>query len=159
MADIQAEIQSELDINERLLNFGALSVGDVLTDLNRASDYVASVAVANDAEAEVRTIVIGQLHGEIGLLTTKYDYNAPLDPEQWPRERAVIERAYAFTNTNMIELEEHAGELQARADVLNKIVDKAGDAGKDLGKGLEGVLSLVVTLVVVLLVVQIAGKA
>jgi len=157
MATLQESIAEELDVDDRLLNFGALTNGDVIHDLTGAKDYVDQVQPANDDEEDVRRIVSAQLNGEISVLQ-RFEYSAPLDPESWPRQRRAIERAYAFADSNFAALESAAETAAARKKVLDDLRRDAGDAIKGVGGGLESVLGLVVVIVLLLVLAQLGGR-
>lgn len=158
MTALQDQLAQKLDIDERLLNFGALTVGQVVQDLTDALDFVTTAPPANSDEELVKQIVVAELHQELEV-AERQDQEAPEDLEQWPRQRRAIERAYGFETRNQIDLDTNAQTSQAEADAVNNVVDKAGDAVKDAGKGLfEGLAGVIVLVLVVLVISQLGGR-
>lgn len=159
----QACNEAGLVIDDRLLDVGGLTNGMISGSITTVLDTIQANAATNDNVAEVRDQVIAQLHGELGVLN-QLDQNAPADPDQWPRQRRAIQRAYDYLGADVAAADAQAADAQGQADDLNNMLNSAkkaaGDAGKGLLDGLEGVLGLVVVLVVLLVIASFAkGRA
>ena len=159
-------VEDKLSIDDLLVaaqeppELGGFSNDQVAQELTEAYDYVQQDPPANDDEAQLRAVIIAELHGEIEVVK-RLDGTAMAPADQWPRQREAIRRAYYFGQSNAIAFDAAAKLSQSRADLVNGMVDSAkktaGEAGKGLFEGLEGVVGLLVVLVVVLAIANFAG--
>lgn len=155
------DVASKLEVNERLLALDALTVGMVQSDMQEAYDYALTDSPTNDDEAQLRSLVIAQLQGELDVLAQE-DPNASEPADQWPRQKAAIQRAYSFFDSDAIASSAQAQLSQARATILNNLPSQlgksVGDFAKNAAQPLAGTATIVIVLIVVIVIAQIVRK-
>jgi hypothetical protein len=128
----------DLDMTEALVNLGATTAGEVRGMLVRTQTYLLRAPTVAGQESD-RAASLSELEQRIAELG-QYDQAASSPPDLWPPERRAIERAYQWAEGNGAQLQVDAGEAQARADALGRILGGAGQDASIFGQGLERTL-------------------